>query len=54
VEVARERDLEPLADAERAVSLYLDRGVGLEQGEAVGASRAGEGENCRGGESRER
>ena len=40
-EVARERDLEALAHAERAVGLDVDGDVGLEQAEAVGARGAG-------------
>ena len=40
-EVARERDLEALADAERAVRLDVDGDVGLQQREAVGAPRGG-------------
>jgi hypothetical protein len=54
VEVARERDLEAFAYAERAVLLDVDGDVGGEQGEAVGARRAGEGESCDGGEGRDR
>lgn len=45
VEVTRERDLEALADPERAVGLDLDRDVGREEREAVGASQAGQGQS---------
>ena len=44
VEVARERDLEPLADAERAVRLDVDGDVGREQREAVGDAVPGKSE----------
>jgi hypothetical protein len=54
VEVARERDLELLADADRSVRLYLDADVRGEQGEAVSRSCGREGEGGRGGEGRER
>jgi hypothetical protein len=54
VEVAREGDLEPLAHAERAVLLDVDRDVGLEQREAVGAGGAGKGECCDSREGRDR
>ena len=53
-EVAREADLEALAHTQRAVGLDVDRDVGLEQREAVGARGAGEGEARCGGECRER
>jgi hypothetical protein len=38
VEVTRERRLDPLADAERAVVLDVDGDVGREQREALGRS----------------
>jgi len=44
VEVAREGDLEPLADPEGAVRLHVDADVGGEQREGVRPSGAGEGE----------
>ena len=45
-EIAGEGDLEPLADAERAVRLHVDGDVGLEQGEAVGVRDARKSESC--------
>ena len=47
VEVAGEGDLEPFADAERAVALNLDGHVRLEQGEAVGPGGRREGKRDR-------
>jgi hypothetical protein len=41
-EAPRERDLQALADAERAVALDVDGDVGGEQGEALGESGPGE------------
>jgi hypothetical protein len=44
VEVARECDLDPLADTERAVRLDVDRDIRGEEREVVGSRDSGEGE----------
>jgi hypothetical protein len=54
VEVARERRLDPLADAERAVVLDVDGDVGREQREVVSRRSCRERKNSGCGESRER
>ena len=54
VEVARERDLELLAHADRAVRLHLDADVGGKQRVTVSRSCGRNGEGCRRGESRDR
>jgi hypothetical protein len=47
VEVAREGDLDPLADPERAVRLDVDRDVRGEEREVVGSRDSREGECAR-------
>jgi len=54
VEVARERSLDALADAERAVVLDIDRDVSLKERERVGRRGGRKSENRSGGERRER
>jgi hypothetical protein len=44
VEIAREGDLDPLADPERAVRLNVDRDVRREEREVVGPRDSGDGE----------
>jgi len=54
VEVAREGNLDPLADPESPVRLDVDRDVGGEKREAVGARGAGQRERGDRGNRRER